>query len=580
MAITDKINTSAQYGTRKVDGDKQQQQVDVAALASALSQSAHLRKSSLQKQQTYSSQGLLPRLPIPSLEETLDKLPKALEALQTPEEQEETLKVVEEFRNGEGPKLQQLLVDYEREGVASGRIGSYVEEAWNDSYLTPNDSVVLNLNPFFVLEKHPDPKVARDQIHRAASLSFASLKMASLLKKETLPPDTIKGKTLCMDQFKALFGSTRVPEGKGYKDHIHVYPNSTHVVVLIKQHIYYFQALWPEDSSVAVNEHDIKDILEAIKKHANSQPMEGTQVEFVHKLGNGVHVEVDSKSSSQQAIGVLTSLPRAEWAAARQMIVDGCNDHNREALHVIESALFVLVLDDHIPKNPNDMAANMLHGSYELAMSEDGALIQVGSCCTRWYDKLQLIVCADGTAGVNFEHSAIDGHTALRYGSDIFAETIINFAQSITQLIYGNGWIPDNLDATINRAATSIAHNGNQPTSSDKPILDVFPKQLTFDLPDEVVDRIHYAETALGDQINASDTIVLEFHGYGKNLIVKNSLSPDSFVQLSIMLAYYRLYGRFVNTYEPVMTKVGTYWSNLIVLYWSCYLYKVEFVCG
>ena len=35
---------------------------------------------------------------------------------------------------------------------------------------------------------------------------------------------------------------------------------------------------------------------------------------------------------------------------------------------------------------------------------------------TRRYDKsLQIIVCQNGAAGVNFEHSVIDGHTVLRY---------------------------------------------------------------------------------------------------------------------------------------------------------------------
>lgn len=30
--------------------------------------------------------------------------------------------------------------------------------------------------------------------------------------------------------------------------------------------------------------------------------------------------------------------------------------------------------------------------------------------------QLQIIVCADGSAGINFEHTGVDGHTVLRYG--------------------------------------------------------------------------------------------------------------------------------------------------------------------
>ena len=67
--------------------------------------------------------------------------------------------------------------------------------------------------------------------------------------------------------------------------------------------------------------------------------------------------------------------------------------------------------------------------------------------------------------------------------------------------------------------------------------------------------KIHYAETALGDQIVASETYVLEFTDYGKRFITSNKLSPDSYVQMSMMLAYYKLYGKVVCAYEPVLTK-------------------------
>lgn len=32
--------------------------------------------------------------------------------------------------------------------------------------------------------------------------------------------------------------------------------------------------------------------------------------------------------------------------------------------------------------------------------------MQIGTCTNRWYDKLQIIVAQNGTAGVNFEHSS------------------------------------------------------------------------------------------------------------------------------------------------------------------------------
>jgi hypothetical protein len=100
-----------------------------------------------------------------------------------------------------GPVLQDLLKDYDNNGRRDGRIGSYVEEFWSDAYLAPDSSVVLNLNPYFLLEESPDPKLAGNQIRRAASLAFASVKMASQLWHETLKPDTFRGKALCMGEY-------------------------------------------------------------------------------------------------------------------------------------------------------------------------------------------------------------------------------------------------------------------------------------------------------------------------------------------------------------------------------------------
>ena len=475
---------------------------------------------------TFASQHELPRLPIPSLNETLNKFLVHLQALHRDDMQRnQAKKAVLEFLKGDGPKLQELLLQYDREGQRTGEIGSYVEEFWNDSYLAPDESVVLNLNPFFVLEDGPDPKTAKDPIRRAASLCFASIKLASELRNETLKPDVFRGKALCMDQFKALFSAARIPAHDA-KDSIALYEKSNHVAVMCRSQLYYFQALWPE-GDVAVDEGDLIDILGAIHSHADS-------------------VE-DPVAASRSALGVLTSLPRNEWAQAREALIKH-SKKNEESLRIVDSALFVMVLDEYVPKNVHNAASNMLHGSYHIQKNANYTDYQVGSCTNRWYDKLQIIVCGDGTAGINFEHSAIDGHTALRFVSDIYAETVISFAQSITKLVQAHDMIPSVISANVKRAATAL-----DPAGRTK--LDVFPKKIPFDVPSSVKEKIYFAETALGDQIVSSETHVLEFTQYGKLYIVGNKVSPDSYIQLSMMLAYYKLYGHMVCAYEPVMTK-------------------------
>ncbi|KAG7355010.1 choline/carnitine o-acyltransferase [Nitzschia inconspicua] len=507
---------------------------------------------------TYCGQRNLPPLPIPSLEETLNKFLKSIEALQESDEQKETAKrVVLEFLNGDGPKLQKLLVEYDRDGRENGLIGSYVEEFWNDSYLAPDSSVVLNLNPYFLLESTPDPKLVGNQIRRAASLCFASCKLASQLQKETFKPDTFRGKPLCMDQFRALFGASRVPK-RNSKDSIAVYDRTNHVAVMCCNQLYYFQALWP-DGDVAVDERDLCDILEAIHAHA-------------HKFGKDEHEDhtLDEDDlrylSSLSAVGVLTSLSRNEWATVREEMIVDSPVKNFESFTIVDSALFVLVLDDCTPPDKHAAAANMLHGSYELSQRKNQTngsntktfqtrfllpceQYQSGSCTNRWYDKLQVIVTKDGNAGINFEHSAIDGHTALRFVSDIYADTIISFAQSITQLVQAHdGVIPSVITAKVKRAAVTLDSQG-------RTTLDVFPKKINFDLSESVRRKIHYAETALGDEIVASDSYFLEFKDYGKRFITANKLSPDSYVQMSMMIAYYKLYGKMVCAYEPVLSK-------------------------
>lgn len=185
---------------------------------------------------TYANQDKLPPLPIPTLEETLSKLPSRLEALLDEIEFNESKKVIQDFLENEGPSLQEKLISYEKEGLASNKFGSFVEEFWNESYLSPDISSVVNLNPFFILEDGPDPKIAKNQIRRAASLCFASIKFASALRNEAISPDVVKGTPLCMDQFKVLFGSSRQPKTRldAKQDDVHVYSDSSH-----GKHFYY-----------------------------------------------------------------------------------------------------------------------------------------------------------------------------------------------------------------------------------------------------------------------------------------------------------------------------------------------------
>lgn len=96
------------------------------------------------------------------------------------------------------------------------------------------------------------------------------------------------------------------------------------------------------------------------------------------------------------AVGILTTENRKIWSSFRQELKDS-NRSNAKSLAIVESALFVVCLDDAEPADVGELCANFLCGGYRL---EHG--IQVGTCTNRWYDKLQIIVCSNGEAGVNF----------------------------------------------------------------------------------------------------------------------------------------------------------------------------------
>ena len=57
--------------------------------------------------------------------------------------------------------------------------------------------------------------------------------------------------------------------------------------------------------------------------------------------------------------------------------------------------------------------------------------------------------------------------------------------------------------------------------------------KIEWDLDDDLLKAIFYAETKLSDLICQHEVQVLEFKGYGKNRIIEHRLSPDAFVQAS-----------------------------------------------
>src|SRR3954468_6454993 len=109
-----------------------------------------------------------------------------------------------------------------------------------DSYLNFDNPVVLNLNPFFLLEDDPTP-ARNNQVTRAASLIVSALGFVRAVRKEELPPDPVKGVPLDMYQYSRLFGTARVPTDSGCQ--IEQDPDSKHIIVMCHGQFYWFDVL-------------------------------------------------------------------------------------------------------------------------------------------------------------------------------------------------------------------------------------------------------------------------------------------------------------------------------------------------
>jgi carnitine O-acetyltransferase len=372
--------------------------------------------------------------------------------------------------------------------------------------------VVLNLNPFFLLEDDPTP-ARNNQVTRAASLVVSALSFVRAVRREELPPDQIRGQPLCMYQYSRLFGTARIPTADGC--HIGQDPTSKHIIVMCRGQFYWFDVL-DDNHDLIMTEKDVSINLQVICDDAELTP-----------IGD----------AAKSAVGVLSTENRATWSGLRELIGKDEGSNNSDCLNMVDSALFILCLDYTEPSSSSDLCMNMLCGTSEI---ERG--VQVGTCTNRWYDKLQIIVCKNGSAGINFEHTGVDGHTVLRFASDLYTDTILRFARTI------NGQAP-----------TLWASQSPDPSKRDPESfgdVNTTPHKLDWDMVPELSTALRFAETRLADLIQQNEFQTLEFETYGKNFMTSMGFSPDAFVQMAFQAAYYGMYGRIESTYEPAMTKM------------------------
>ncbi|KAG5898086.1 hypothetical protein JTB14_001790 [Gonioctena quinquepunctata] len=294
----------------------------------------------------YSYQGSLPRLPLPSVPDTMERYLRSVKALLDEVQYKRMEKLAEEFEKGIGKKLQRYLM------LKSWWSTNYVSDWWEEYvYLRGRSPLMINSN-FYGIDAvllHQ----TKIQAARAASAIHSLLVFRRLVERQELEPILVQGL------------------GPGLEtDKINHWLDSNHIVVYhkgkyFKVVIYKGRILRPCEIQI-----QMQQILED-----QSEPLPG-----------------------EDKLAVLTAGERTHWASVRSKLLN--KGANKSSLDIIEKAAFAVTLDD-FPyefdmKDPSKL-------------DRYGRFLLHGKGYDRWFDKsFTLCIGNNGRIGFNAEHSWAD----------------------------------------------------------------------------------------------------------------------------------------------------------------------------
>lgn len=327
----------------------------------------------------------LPKLPVPTLEETTKRYLKSLSPLLSQSELETSKKAVEEFTKagGIGEKLQERLIARREDPQHK----NWIYEWWNDAaYLSYRDPVVPYVSYFY---SHRDDRRRRNPAKRAAAISTAVLEFKKMVDQGTLEPEYMKKLPICMDSYKWMFNCSRVPAKPADFPVKYSHESNKHILVIRKNQFFKVQ-------------HEVDG------KQLNTAELEKQ------------FARIYEKAEKAPAFGILTTENRDIWTDAREILLNA-HPSNKATLEAIEGSSFVVCLDDANPVTLEERAHQYWHG--------DGA--------NRWFDKpLQFIVNDNGTSGFMGEHSMMDGtptHRLNDYVNDVIFNSKLDFSATETR---------------------------------------------------------------------------------------------------------------------------------------------------
>ncbi|XP_011252291.1 carnitine O-palmitoyltransferase 1, liver isoform isoform X2 [Camponotus floridanus] len=315
------------------------------------------------KPMLYSFQGSLPRLPLPSVADTMTRYLRTVRPLLDDENYARMERLATEFQNGIGVKLQRYLI------LKSWWSTNYVSDWWEEYvYLRGRSPLMVNSNFYGIdaILSHP----TNLQSARAAAVIYSCLKYRRLIERQELEPILVQGLVpLCSWQYERVFNTTRIP---GIEvDKIVHYQDAKHIVVYHKGR--YFKVLIYYRNRILQAceiELQIQQIL-----NDDSTPAEG-----------------------EEKLAALTAGERTIWAQTRKDFF--AKGVNKASLDIIEKAAFVVALDD---------VAYEYDPNHPEKLDHYGRILLHGKGYDRWFDKsFTLCIGTNGRIGFNAEHSWAD----------------------------------------------------------------------------------------------------------------------------------------------------------------------------
>ncbi|XP_039913931.1 peroxisomal carnitine O-octanoyltransferase [Hirundo rustica] len=209
-------------------------------------------------------------------------------------------------------------------------------------------------------------------------------------------------------------------------------------------------------------------------------------------------------------LAALTSNERTKWAELREYLIH-LDPKNLTLLEKIQRSLFVVGLDDSSPHaTPEDY-------------TELTRLGLAGDPTVRWGDKsYNSIFFSNGTCSAFCDHSPFDAMALI---------TMLSYAEK------------------------KIIENEGKWKGSDN-VRDIpRPEELVFTVDPKIIDEIGYTKELYYKKVSDVQLVSYAFTSFGKALIRKRKLHPDTFVQLALQLAYYKCHGHPGCCYETAMTR-------------------------